>query len=268
MRITIQIVNYNSRRLVRKCLKLIKESPRETSSLEVIVINNDQERLDGFFQSISPLFSIKVVEINKNIGFGRAHNRGAREATGEYILFLNPDTLVPVNFFKRITGFIKSGKNISIVGAKLVDSDGIAREEYCGSTKTPFSMIGRKLRRKNIKGGESVFCEVDWVSGGAMLIKKELFERLGGFDEKYFMYFEDVDLCLRAKNMGCKIAVDTGLEIIHQGGKSFDDKQSKKRYYYKSQDYYLRKNFGLKGALLFKILRTPLYIKNIYFNKG
>jgi GT2 family glycosyltransferase len=81
------------------------------------------------------------------------------------------------------------------------------------------------------------------------------------------MYFEDVDLCLQAKNTGWKIAVNPAARVYHQGGKSFKNNRDKKRYYYASQNHYLKKNFGPWRARLVKMLRLPVYIRNVYFNK-
>jgi GT2 family glycosyltransferase len=156
---------------------------------------------------------------------------------------------------------------VGIVGSVLVDRKGRAAEESYGSKKTPLSTIKNKFLASRDKVGEKNAFEVDWVSGGAMLMRKSLFDELIGFDESYFMYFEDVDLCLRAKKRGYKIVVNPLSRIFHQSGQSFDNNQKKKKYYYDSQDYYFRKNFGSAEASLMKILRLPLYIRNVFYNK-
>jgi len=99
---------------------------------------------------------------------------------------------------------------------------------------------------------------VDWVSGGAFAIKKDLFEKIHGFDENFFMYFEDVDLCRRASSVGGKILYLPQFTIRHFGGQSYDDTRKQKVEYYQSQDYYLKKHFSRASAFFIALLRKVL----------
>jgi len=266
MKLTVQIVNYNSREIIRECLDSLKENLENIHESDVLIINNDPDKLSELIEDIKP-FKAKVIEVNENIGFGRAHNLGCCEKRGEFILFLNPDTKVPRGAFKEMLSVIESDKKVGIVGPVLVDHNGRAAEESYGFNKTPLSIIKNKLFPSGHEDENENIFEVDWVSGGAMLIRKNLFDELGGFDENYFMYFEDVDLCLQAKKRGYKIMVHPSIRIFHQSGQSFADNQNKKKYYYDSQEYYFRKNFGTTKTVLLKLLRLPFYIKNVIYNK-
>jgi N-acetylglucosaminyl-diphospho-decaprenol L-rhamnosyltransferase len=270
MKLTVQVVNYNSRNHLRECLDSLNSFlAKNRNNAEIIIINNDVEPIGSFLNSFPQSASgPKVIEISKNIGFGEAHNRGAKEAQGEYILFLNPDTKINAEALEEMLNIFEKDAKIGIVGPLLIDFEGRLQKECWGFKKSPLSTIKSKLPGNAAwrKNEEKIF-EVDWVSGGAMMIRKKLLSELGGFDENYFMYFEDVDLCLQAKKRGWKIVVNQEAKVQHRGGKSFSSQRNKKRHYYASQNYYLEKNFGSWQAGIVKILRFPLYIKNIYFNK-
>jgi len=269
MRLTIQIVNYNSRDHLQGCLASLESFLAKNKDVaELIIINNDADPIGYFFSSLPQAESRpKIIEINENVGFGKAHNRGVKEARGEYILFLNPDTKILDRSLEKMLNIFEVDEKIGIAGPILVDCKGQFQKECWGFEKTPLSTIKSKLSGRNDQVEEGSIFEVDWVSGGAMIIKKSIFSELGGFDEKYFMYFEDVDLCFQAKKKGWKIAVNPAARVHHQGGKSFSSHRDKKRHYYASQNYYLKKNFGSWRARLVKILRFPIYIRNVYFNK-
>jgi len=269
MKLTIQIVNYNSRECLRECLgSLDSFLAKNQDDAEIIIINNDTEPI-GYFLNAWPQAAKrpKIIEINENVGFGKAHNRGFKEAQGKYVLFLNPDTKITAESLEKMLNVFEADEKIGIAGPILVDGEGRFQNECWGFKKTPLSTIKSKLSGSATRAEEEGIFEVDWVSGGAMIIRKNIFSELGGFDEKYFMYFEDVDLCLQAKKNGWKIAVNPAARVYHRGGKSFLSHRDKKKYYYASQNYYLKKNFGSWRARLVKMLRLPIYIRNVYLNK-
>jgi len=266
MKLTIQIVNFRSRHYLERCLFSISENLPASLCTEVIIVNNDEKPLDRTIADIGGGFAIQIVEIGENVGFGRAHNTGFQISRGEYVLFLNPDTRISPGVLVGMLDVFARDQKIGIAGPLLVDEVGNIEPDCFGNRRTPLSTIGRKIfqRSKNLEqAGEEVF-ETDWISGGAMLVRKGVFEKMGGFDEKFFMYFEDVDLCLRAKKAGHKIAVNPKARIFHESGKSFASEQEKKRHYYTSQDYYTRKHFGRAATSLVKLLRLPYYVKNVY----
>jgi len=260
MLLTIQIVNFNSRDNLKICLRSIRENTTDFGSLQVVIINNDKEKLGNFLDG----FEVEIVEKNENIGFGKAHNLGSEIASGEYIFFLNPDAKLFPGTVEKMLEIFSSDEKIGIVGSVHVGENGISGEEHFGDRKTPLSIIGKKIFRAKGQLRKNNFFETAWVSGGAMMVKKDLFRELGGFDENYFMYFEDVDLCLRAKKKGWKTAVHPEAKIFHRSGQSFSDNRKKKEYYYDSQSYYIKKNFGPFWSGAVKILRLPFYIQNMY----
>jgi len=262
MLLTIQIVNYNSRENLQACLRSIRENISGQENLQIVVINNDEKRLEKFPDE----FGVELIEKNENIGFGKAHNLGLQAAKGKYILFLNPDTKLFPSAAERLLSVFLADEKIGIAGPAHVGENDVSEENYFGLRRTPLSIIGSKISRRKQSVSENIF-ETDWVSGGAMMAKKELLLELGGFDENYFMYFEDVDLCLQAKQKGWKVVVHPEAKIFHKSGQSFSSSREKKKYYYDSQAYYIKKNFGLLWAWIVKILRLPFYIRNVYCKK-
>lgn len=266
--LTIQIVNFKSRHYLRKCLFSISQYLPGGIDAEVLVVNNDEEPLGADLEELSGKLNLQILEQRKNSGFGSAHNAGFRRSQGDYILFLNPDTEFLPGALEKLLKVFSQDEKVGIAGPLLVDSLGQAEPDCFGTSRTPLSTIKRKITgrkdRHQVRRGE-IF-ESDWVSGGAMLARRDVFEKAGGFDENYFMYFEDVDLCLRAKKMGYKIMVNPSVKIFHASGKSFASEREKKKYYYDSQDYYFRKHFGRAGAAIVRLFRLPYYAKNVWLN--
>ncbi|MDD5489070.1 MAG: glycosyltransferase family 2 protein [Candidatus Moranbacteria bacterium] len=263
MLLTIQIVNYNSRENLRACLRSIREHVFDQENLQIVVINNDKDKLEKFPEE----FGVELIEKNENVGFGKAHNLALDRARGKYILLLNPDTKIFPETVEKMLEVFSSNERTGIVGPIHVGKENISGEDHYGAERTPLSTIREKISRRKEKAETENIFETDWVSGGAMMIRKDLFSELGGFDENYFMYFEDVDLCLQAKKKEWKIIVHPGAKIFHKSGQSFSDNRVKKKYYYQSQDHYIRKNFGSLWAELVKILRFPFYVRNVYCRK-
>lgn len=268
MKLTIQIVNYRSRHYLRECLFSIWEHMPPEIEAEIIIINNEEKDLENFEFGIAKTLPIRKIELGKNVGFGKAHNAAFGSSRGEYILLLNPDTKILPGALERMLDFFAKNEEFGVASPLLVDSAGKNQPDIFGPRRTPFSIIAEKVfaqKKQSVLRDKDIF-EVDWVSGGAMLVRRSIFEAVGGFDEKFFMYFEDLDFCLRAKEFGCKVAVIPKALIFHESGKSFESEREKKKYYYASQDYYLRKHFGLIWLRAFRLLRLPYYAKNVYFS--
>jgi len=233
--LSIIIVNYKSEKYLAKCIFSIKEKILNVEH-EIIVINNDN--LD-----IQCPSGVGLINSDKNIGFGAACNVGAKKAQGELLWFLNPDTeIVSSNISELIHDFDENGR-AAIIGPKLITSDGKTQKWIAGEEITIVSTILNNLgytRDQKIWESENLV-ECAWVSAAAMFIKKDVFEKLGGFDEKFFMYFEDIDLCQRARKLGYKILYFPEFAIKHIGGGSFISKIKQKKYYYKAQFKYFLK---------------------------
>lgn len=247
-KISFIIINYKDSPYLDKCIASIFKNATNFPR-EIIIVNN----LSKYF-NISQ--NVKILEISENKGFGNACNIGAREAQGKIFCFLNPDTEMISNDFEKIISEFEKDKKIGIIGPKLINENNNI-QEWCVGVERNFwdiakNNFGLKSSQKIWKSEKKTECA--WVSGASMFIRKDLFEKLGGFDEKFFLYFEDTDLCKRARNLNYKILYFPKFTVKHFGGRSFDSIKEQKKHYYSSQDYYFEKHFGKITANLVKLI--------------
>jgi N-acetylglucosaminyl-diphospho-decaprenol L-rhamnosyltransferase len=230
MDLSIIIVNWNSANFVRECLLSIIMSP-PAADLEIIVVDNAS--FDGCEAILMKEFSrVKFIQSTENLGFAGANNLASRAATGEFLLFLNPDTLVLPNAIQALYNAAKKLETCGILGAKLFNGD----ETIQGSCIQSFPTIVNQLadtdflRRvfpsAHIWGTEALYRNpqenalVDAISGACMLLRRETFDGIGGFSLNYFMYSEDVDLCYKCWLLGLRNYYIPVARIIHYGGGS------------------------------------------------
>jgi GT2 family glycosyltransferase len=223
--LSVIIVNYKSWRSLRQCLDSLSAIPQNHISFEVIIVDNASE--DGMlpeFQAAFPLFNFIL---NKgNYGFAHGCNLGAANSKGEYLLFLNPDTVANETALIGMLNNARSRNNHSVISCRQIRTDGSEEKPY-GSFLSPMTLTGwlRALNRI-YSGDESKLVDKagnfspDWVSGSVILLSSESFNRLGGWDEDFWMYFEDVDLCKRARNAGGDIILVKDVAIEHNHGGS------------------------------------------------
>lgn len=257
-KISIIIVNYQSEQPLLGCLASIYKNLKKQEAIEIIVVNNDESKKLVRLREQFP--AIKIIENEKNLGYGGASNLGAKSAEGEVLFFLNPDTEVLSANIEEMLVELKKNKELAILGTHLVEVDGKDQWWNAGVEITLGDIILNNLRiiRSKKIWQSPKKREVDWVSGAALLIKKEVFEKIGGFDQNLFLYFEDIDLCRRAKKLGKKVLYFPEFSVKHLGGKSFSNKKEQKQEYYQSQDYYFQKHFGKLQVVVLKALRRAL----------
>ena len=203
IKLTVIIVAYNSEDFIESCVRsLLKNLP---ISSEVIVIDNNSsdstvEKLESFLPKIN------LIKSDKNIGFAKGNNLAAKSAKGDYLFLLNPDTETTHPIFDELIEFYQENNNTGIVAPKLIMPDGNIQPSVrkfptvWGAIKEFILGVRYSYDPYIPKGNTPVVAEM--VYGAAMLIKKEFFETLGGFDEKFFLYYEDSDLCMRATRAG------------------------------------------------------------------
>ena len=256
MKLSIIIVNYKSRVYLEKCLGAIFSKIELGENFEVIVVNNDAEEELVDLTLIFP--KIKVKQNKNNRGFGSGNNLGAKAARGEVLLFLNPDAELVSTDISTVLGEFEKNNEVGIVGSRLLTKNNAVQKWSAGREITFLQILKNNLGWKEKLSSEKKQ-EVAWVSGTAMFVRKNLFEALRGFDCRFFMYFEDVDLCLRARKLGKTVLYFPAFSAVHYGGKSYREKEAQKEHYYQAQDYYFQKHFGFWQAKLLKILRFITY---------
>lgn len=208
MDLSVIIVNYKSQDKVLKCLAALDRAEWGNLTHEIIVVDNNSG--DDLAQVITAYPEVKIIKSEKNLGMGGGNNLGARNSQGEFILILNPDTAVQDDAILKLHRHLKENKQAGIVGPKLLNPDGTLQYSCLR-----FPKIHTPILRRTFFGGLSprhldnflmkdydhaVTRTVDWLMGSCFLIRREILEKDGYiFDEKYFMYFEDTDLCRRVK---------------------------------------------------------------------
>lgn len=214
-KISVVILTYNSSSHILDLLRSIKKTQKNLDDLEIIVVDNasDDNTLDLVKDSN---FNVKIRELPKNIGFAAGINSGADHATGQYLLFLNPDTKIEKGEFGQMLDLFNDEK-IGIIGGKMLNGNLVEKSAgkelgFISSIALIFGLDEKLGFRYSPKKPQ----EVGFVSGGFMLIRKKLFSQLKGFDEDFFMYVEDADLCLRASQKGYKTYFTPDFVLEHK----------------------------------------------------
>ncbi len=256
MKLSIVMVSYNAKDLIVECLETIKKF-LDLSEVEVIVVDNASS--DGTVEVLRSKHDwVKLIENKENIGFGRANNQGARASRGEYLWFLNGDTLLLDDGIMGAIEWMDDYDEAGVLSPKLILEDKkTIQEGICGKQPSIARLIKRDMMTEC--GGRAQ--GVGWVTGAAMLVRKKIFEEVGGFDERFFMYYEDVDLCTSVGKKGYKVFYWPKTVIVHLGGKSWNNNWQRKESYYKNQEIYFKKHYGFGGALLMKLIRWPYKVK-------
>lgn len=265
--VSIIIVNYNTKRLVRDCIASIQKLTKDIS-YEIIIVDNASEDISEFEAP-----GVKVVRLHDNIGFGGANNRGAELAQGEALFFLNPDTVLLNNAVALLYRALYSNDRYGIVGSNLYDADLQPMHSYYYCTMTMSHVWRYALRsdkklshislQHNFSNHEAA---VEFITGADLMIRADLFNRLGGFHKSIFMYYEDVDLCFRAGKAGHKCMSIPAAHIQHLEGQSFKPtsatdsaiKNQKKAMSAKSIAAFLHNNYSTFHGKL--IIRGFLFV--------
>jgi len=222
MKLSIIIVSFNAKEFLKKCLESIYRYI-DISAYEIIVVDNDS--IDGSAKMVKKEFSkVELIENSKNLGFAKAVNQGIREAKGEFIFLLNPDSEIKRGVLRKLIEFAEKNPDAGVVGVKLLNPDGSIQPSIY-HFPTIFRAIkefwfGQRGAYEKYAPAGMEPVEVDAVTGAAMLISRKTIEKVGFFDERYFMYFEDLDYCRRVRKAGLKVYYFPRAEIIHHHGKS------------------------------------------------
>ena len=262
--ISIIIVSYNVREYLDACIQSIYHAAKSfQGKIEIIVFDNDSR--DGTLTLLKPRYpEIIWLKSDRNLGFGSGCNRGAAMATQDLLLFLNPDTLVDEKTFTVMREFFLTEAKIGVAGCKILNRDGSLQLACKRSFPSPrvaaFKFMGlsslfpksRVFGRYNLTFlDENKTHEVDAVSGSFMCIESELYRSVGGFDEDFFMYGEDLDLCFRVKLKGKRNFYHPATSVIHFKGESAKSKPFRSfLYFYEAMVIFSKKHFELRALPL------------------
>lgn len=275
--VSIILVNYNGADVLPSCLKslerfLLKEN------CEIILVDNAST--DGSPNLVAEKFPfVKLIKLTKNLGFGAGNNAGAKVAKGEFLFLLNTDTILTSNILPHLIELMYVRSDVGIIGPKLLNPDGSLQISFSPAICIKGESQARKMhhyaqKKSNLKLIEREYQEIkelDIVVGAAFFIRANLFHQLGGFDENFFMYFEESDLCQRVQNLGYKILYTPHISLIHIKGhtiKKLADAMAVE--YRRSQLYYYQKhrpiweNLLVRIYLFYKLFWEFIITRNFY----
>ncbi len=271
--ISVIIVNYNVKELLEHCISSILTASKKLDIEIIVVDNNSYDGSVGYIRSKFAHFeNIKIIDSPVNLGFAKANNLGVREASGMYLLILNPDTVLQEDTLEKTMQFYESDPKMGAVTCKLILPNGkldlACRRSYPTPSVAVYRILGlsrlfpksRLFGRYNLTYlDEDQTYEVDALVGAFMFIKKEIFNEVKGFDEDYFMYGEDLDLCFKIKKAGYKIMYFAGTSIIHYKGES--TKKSSVSYvnnFYGAMQIFVKKNLKTKFWLMDLLIKFSI----------
>ncbi len=274
MKLSVIIVNYNVEHFLEQCLISVKNAMKGIDG-EVFVVDNNS--IDGSVKMVREKFpEVKLIANKENVGFSRANNQAIKQAKGEYVLLLNPDTVVEDDTFKKVVEFMDKTPDAGALGVKMVDGAGNFLPESKRGLPTPeaafYKMFGiSKLFPKSKRFSkyhlgyldENEIHEVEILAGAFMLIRKKVLDEIGLLDESFFMYGEDIDLSYRIIKAGYKNYYFPKTRIIHYKGES--TKKSSVNYvivFYKAMVIFAKKHFTQKNAkLLANLINVAIYFR-------
>jgi GT2 family glycosyltransferase len=214
--LSIIIVNYNGMGYFQKCFDSIYEKLK-TISFEIIVIdNNSNDNSVSFINKNFP--KVKLIESKINYGFGKGNNEAVKHANGKYLLLLNNDTII-LDDFSSLLFFLQENNDVGAIGINMLNKEKTYLQA-AGNFPDFFNLFWMKLAfnfNSDFKTGnfKQDFYNVDWLTGSFLLMPKHVYSEVGGFDEDYFLYVEDVDLCKKIANKGYKRVFCSKLNYIH-----------------------------------------------------
>ncbi|MGB5969157.1 MAG: glycosyltransferase family 2 protein [Spirulinaceae cyanobacterium] len=247
--VSIIIINYNGAEVILNCLESLYSNLKQVA-YEVIVVDNASQ--DGSPESIVQQFpQVTLLPQKRNLGFGSANNIGVQQAQGEFLFLLNSDTIITADILPRLIAKLNQSPLTGIVGPQLLNPDG----SFQFSVSKEISILGEFQTLQQVKQYRNLATRpnvakiynqeqnVDIVVGAAMLMRRSLFKEVGGFDQSFFMYFEESDLCKRVGNLGYSILYIPEVSLIHLGGYSVaKNADYMAREYRRSQRYYYKKH--------------------------
>lgn len=257
--LSVIIVAWNTCGLLRGCLQALWAGCGIPG--EVVVIDNAS--VDGSAGMVQQEFpEARLIANAQNVGYAHANNQGIVASRGRYIVLLNSDTLPQEDTFAELIAFMESHPQAAIVGPRLLRPDGAAQPYAFGSDPTPGYLLGRGLSRLLFRRylhdwASDAIQEVHWVSGACLMARREAVERVGMLDERFFMYFEDNDWCLRMRQAGWQVYYNPRAEIVHLGGRSLARNPQAHSVYYDSLSHFYAEHYGALAQMGLKACLLP-----------
>lgn len=273
MQLSIIILNYNVRYFLELCVLSVQNAIQNIDAEIIVIDNNSQDDSCEMMKRRFP--NVKLIENKENLGFPKGNNIGVAAAKGEYICILNPDTVVAEDTFTKVLAFAKKQKDLGIVGVKLIDGTGNFLPESKRGIPTPFVAFTKitglyKFFPKTFGEyyaqhlSENETGKVDILVGAFMLMKRDLYNEIGGFDENCFMYSDDIDLSYMALKKGKSNYYIHETSVIHYKGESTVKDETYMKRFQEAMNFFYKKHFRVSilfsvfmkmGILLFSMVK-------------
>jgi N-acetylglucosaminyl-diphospho-decaprenol L-rhamnosyltransferase len=274
-RVAVVIVSFNTRPELLRCLTSLRLA---RVPLEVVVVDNASA--DGSCEAVRGEFpSAQVLENALNEGYSRANNRGWRATAAPFVLLLNSDAEVRAGTVEALVDILETRPAVGIVGPRTVGSDGTVQVSS-GPDLTPFAEWKQRRLVRGVERADpnalalaaarySTEHEPAWVSGSCLLTRRTLLEAAGGFDEGFFLYEEDVDLCVRVGRLGYRVLFTPAAELLHHKGRSMARVPDRARFeYHRSHLLYYRKHRGAATVALLRAYLAALGLTSAFAARG
>jgi len=224
--ITLSVVSHGNAEQIRHLLASLQKQEQPTTRFQLILTDNLNNDLPDF--DPTPWASLHILRNNKQLGFAQNHNNAFKISKGSYFAILNPDLIFERPVFEQLITSLHEHQ-ADVIAPKIVDENGTAQDSF-RAMPSPFEIIRRRLpgyKFTPYKSNRNGLIHPDWIAGMFWLIKADVYRQLGGMDEKYRLYFEDVDFCTRARLNGLKLLVDSQIQVRHDAQRS-----SRRKLYY------------------------------------
>jgi O-antigen biosynthesis protein len=272
--LSIIIVNYNVKEFILNLIDSISKATKNISA-EIFIVDNASD--DGSVELIGEKFpEVNLIKNERNVGFGVANNQALELAAGKYLLLINPDTIVREDTFDKMIDFFEVTFSAGIAGCKVLNPDGTLQLACRRSFPGPWTSFTKVMGFSKIFPKSRLFAsynltyqdenqtyEVDAVSGAFMMMRKEVYDKVGGFDPQFFMYGEDLDLCYRTQKAGYKVFYFHETEIIHYKGESTKRSNlDETTVFYNAMHLFVRKHFSA-SFLIETILQFAIIFRKL-----
>jgi GT2 family glycosyltransferase/lipopolysaccharide/colanic/teichoic acid biosynthesis glycosyltransferase len=273
--LSIIIVNYNVKEFLQNLLHSIEKASLNISN-EILIVDNASD--DGSVELIREKFpSVKLISNTENLGFGKANNQALEIATGNFLLLINPDAIVSEDTLDNMMRFFENNPKAGLAGCKILNPDGTLQLACRRSFPGPWTSFCKVTGLSNLFPKSKLFArynltyldedqtyEVDAISGSFMMMRKEIYDKVGGFDEEFFMYGEDLDLCYRIQQAGFKVFYSHTTQIIHYKGESTKrSRLDETKVFYDAMHLFVKKHFS--GSFLVEaILRSAIGVRKVF----
>ncbi len=224
--ITLSVVSHGNAEQIGHLLASLQKQEQATRRFQLIITDNLKNDLPDF--DPSPWASLHVLRNEQQLGFAQNHNNAFKISNGKYFAILNPDLIFERPVFEQLITNLHEHQ-ADVIAPKIVDENGTAQDSF-RAMPSPFEIIRRRLpgyKFKPYQPDDAGLIHPDWMAGMFWLMKTDIYRQLGGMDERYRLYFEDVDFCTRARLKGMKLLVDSRIQVRHDAQRS-----SRRKLYY------------------------------------